>query len=690
MSQDDYFEHDSYDRNDSVLVEACPWYERLRSYYPNGSRIGENIAWNYRSPEAAVEAWMNSEGHRANILGDYREIGVGFFDWYWDENFGSRNGVYPVVINGEASTTDSAQVKLYIYGSWTDIRLRNDGGDWSDWQTFSNEIDWQIPAVAGVHTVEVEIRSGSSTYLNSDSIEYTGRDSETSTPTPVPTATPTLTPVTTSVPADTPVPTPTMTETSKPGTIPPVTTPDEPATPTENLETGAATYLGGNGTDNANAIDIGPDNSIYVGGAFSGYDNVVDAAGQHQTNRVAISQGANADEKRGVILRLVENGDTLHSATIIGNSVADLEVRANGDLAACGDFGVATLGDGAATLKWFDKPSAVDRCAIGADGIVAVISAGSVMLYDAEGTAIQTWPAEMTLVSDVAVFGPEQLIVATGYRQASKTLQVAAIKAWNYNGELQWTAYDHDDTVGLNVSTRGKRVVVGRDGLLYFVATVDGSTDTSIFARDPFDVNLDAEDRIAKFDEFNNPDDVGSAKITWYGRYDPATGELLRGQSLLARQSNGSGNSVEPYAIAADRDGRTYIAGSKWADLESRDAQSINDDPVGPYEDGEPFLLVVTPKFDRRIIWTTFARTERTAGESPATGVAVRNGTAAITVTASAENDRRLYTDPNGLQPDPQGASDGYAAVWQQIKVAEKDPHVPIDDNLVYLPLVVK
>ena len=44
--------------------------------------FGENIAWGMDSlgtPEAIVEAWMNSPGHAANILsGQFREIGVGF------------------------------------------------------------------------------------------------------------------------------------------------------------------------------------------------------------------------------------------------------------------------------------------------------------------------------------------------------------------------------------------------------------------------------------------------------------------------------------------------------------------------------------------------------------------------------------------------------------------------------------
>lgn len=49
----------------------------------NGIRFygaGENIAWGQRSPEQVMNAWMNSDGHRANILNSkYTKIGVGHY-----------------------------------------------------------------------------------------------------------------------------------------------------------------------------------------------------------------------------------------------------------------------------------------------------------------------------------------------------------------------------------------------------------------------------------------------------------------------------------------------------------------------------------------------------------------------------------------------------------------------------------
>lgn len=58
-------------------------------------RSGENIAWGQQSPKAVMEGWMNSEGHRANILNpDFTKIGVGYRKnaagrTYWTQLFTS-------------------------------------------------------------------------------------------------------------------------------------------------------------------------------------------------------------------------------------------------------------------------------------------------------------------------------------------------------------------------------------------------------------------------------------------------------------------------------------------------------------------------------------------------------------------------------------------------------------------------
>lgn len=51
---------------------------------------GENIAMGYRTPQSVVNGWMNSPGHRANILnGNFKEIGMGYVESgnYWTQMF---------------------------------------------------------------------------------------------------------------------------------------------------------------------------------------------------------------------------------------------------------------------------------------------------------------------------------------------------------------------------------------------------------------------------------------------------------------------------------------------------------------------------------------------------------------------------------------------------------------------------
>ena len=51
---------------------------------------GENIARGYAAPQAVVNGWMNSSGHRANILNaNYTHIGVGYVSSgnYWTQMF---------------------------------------------------------------------------------------------------------------------------------------------------------------------------------------------------------------------------------------------------------------------------------------------------------------------------------------------------------------------------------------------------------------------------------------------------------------------------------------------------------------------------------------------------------------------------------------------------------------------------
>ncbi|WP_332874990.1 CAP domain-containing protein [Streptomyces geranii] len=55
---------------------------------------GENVAAGYTTPESVMDGWMNSSGHRANILNcGFKEIGIGLAQPgnYWTQDFGSTS-----------------------------------------------------------------------------------------------------------------------------------------------------------------------------------------------------------------------------------------------------------------------------------------------------------------------------------------------------------------------------------------------------------------------------------------------------------------------------------------------------------------------------------------------------------------------------------------------------------------------
>ena len=65
-------------------------FQMIRSFGLSFRTAGENIAKGYSTPQAVVNGWMNSSGHRANILNaSYTQIGVGYVTkgHYWTQMF---------------------------------------------------------------------------------------------------------------------------------------------------------------------------------------------------------------------------------------------------------------------------------------------------------------------------------------------------------------------------------------------------------------------------------------------------------------------------------------------------------------------------------------------------------------------------------------------------------------------------
>jgi uncharacterized protein YkwD len=72
--------------------DGSDWNTILKELSIKSNAIGENIAWGQSDPEEVMGSWMNSKGHRNNILGkQYLKIGVGAYsvegNIYWVQIF---------------------------------------------------------------------------------------------------------------------------------------------------------------------------------------------------------------------------------------------------------------------------------------------------------------------------------------------------------------------------------------------------------------------------------------------------------------------------------------------------------------------------------------------------------------------------------------------------------------------------
>lgn len=85
MAVNKYFDHNS-------PTYGSP-FQMLQHFGIKYSYAGENIAGGQRTAQEVMNSWMNSSGHRANILNkNYTQLGVGFYagglyNTYWVQEF---------------------------------------------------------------------------------------------------------------------------------------------------------------------------------------------------------------------------------------------------------------------------------------------------------------------------------------------------------------------------------------------------------------------------------------------------------------------------------------------------------------------------------------------------------------------------------------------------------------------------
>src|SRR5215211_6222986 len=149
---------------------------RTRVFGYLGGAGAENAFCGYVTPKDAINGWMNSPGHRANLLDpNSREIGLGYYRrssdgrGYVTQDFGNDAVYAPAIIQYEAVSTTSQNVKLYIYdrlaGGFTNFSparqmmvSNNARFSGAAWEPYKANKAWTLPGGTGWRTVYVKTR----------------------------------------------------------------------------------------------------------------------------------------------------------------------------------------------------------------------------------------------------------------------------------------------------------------------------------------------------------------------------------------------------------------------------------------------------------------------------------------------------------------------------------------------------
>jgi uncharacterized protein YkwD len=65
MIENNVVNHDYFEARSNNIIQVL-----------GAVKVGENIAYNFSTPNSALHAWLNSPGHKANLDGDYTHFGI--------------------------------------------------------------------------------------------------------------------------------------------------------------------------------------------------------------------------------------------------------------------------------------------------------------------------------------------------------------------------------------------------------------------------------------------------------------------------------------------------------------------------------------------------------------------------------------------------------------------------------------
>jgi uncharacterized protein YkwD len=166
---------------------------RARTFGYLGGAGAENAFCGYVSPESAIQGWLDSPGHRANLLAPgSREIGLGYYQrnsdgrGYVTQGFGNDAGYAPVIIENEAVSVTNPNVNLYIYdrfagggfaglGAATQMMVSNEVCfNGATWEAYAANKTWTLTSGEGWRRVYARTRDAFNRTLTANDVIYLG------------------------------------------------------------------------------------------------------------------------------------------------------------------------------------------------------------------------------------------------------------------------------------------------------------------------------------------------------------------------------------------------------------------------------------------------------------------------------------------------------------------------------------
>ncbi|MEM1312236.1 MAG: hypothetical protein AAGF07_02115 [Patescibacteria group bacterium] len=425
-----------------------------------------------------------------------------------------------------------------------------------------------------------------------------------------------------------------------------------------NFKVDSASYLLSNSglSEDPTSIAMQDNGGLLVSANFANSSSIPDTI-----NQVNLLDATN--ESAGKIVKLNNNGSEIASVINLGNTVDQIEVTPDNSIVAIGDFGLALINPEGTQITWSKPLTAwrkARRVSVSNDGKIASLDFKTVQTWNPDGTQIG---ADIVLTDsyaeDIALDGTNNKIYIGGFNNARRNnvpVQISYIYSYDFNSgtKLNTTWNYNPENLGKDMAdTRIYRVALNTDGSRLY-ATGESAGGNTIYRWNGKDLNTSTgvNSGPGGFEDMWMA--KSSAHLGYVAQIDTNTGTVLSGSfnNAVLRSKQRLNTTKIRGDLAVDNQGNVYVTGTSAAHIPGKatwsvDGQKVDNGMINGYAGADPYLLILKPNLDQRILWTTFGQNKHVGFMK---GLAIRGNRAGI---VSSLFKGKAITTENAVQAQP-------------------------------------